>query len=227
VCKDELADIRRKLNHGDDATPDEIDGIAERFEVHRRSLRPDESDEMLALVDSAGRSLGLSAPRWLCHLLDLRHRCVHVLLQWHSPRLDDVFVLQVRSWTKTDSPGQLDISVGGHVVNDGPNIFVETAYREMTEELGLGRNDLKGHGLLRVAAYESTEHRRSENFYNTEWREVYRGEIRTAGYLDRLSFTDKEVVGLYLCPKAEARQLLTQSFLPVASALRWSLPYCL
>jgi 8-oxo-dGTP pyrophosphatase MutT (NUDIX family) len=74
----------------------------------------------------------------------------------------------------------LDISVGGHVAGDGPNVSVETAYREMTEELGFEKDDLKEDGLSFVAAYESTDNDQSEYFYNTEWRDVYRGEIRVS-----------------------------------------------
>ncbi len=226
---EDLGELRRALNHGLGATQTELDELAERLSGKRDVLRTGEKDEALPLVDESGNAFNGSAPRWLCHLLGLRHAVVHVLLRWQSPSLGNVYVLQVRSWRKADSPGHLDISVGGHVAGDATNLGRNsevTAYREMQEELGIERSDLASGGLIHVDGYEFSREREEDNFYNTEWREVFLGDIATMT-LQRIRFNDKEVVGLYLCPQAEARRLLNQEWIPLASGLTGSLPKCL
>ena len=94
------------------------------------------------------------------------------------------------------------------------------------EELGLEINDLKGGTLSFQGGYESYDEDESRSFYNAEWRDVYLGTLFTENF-DKLRFSDGEVVGLYLCPEAEAENLLNQTFIPLANALRYSLPFCL
>ncbi len=221
-----LDSIRKQLNHGDSVTQDQLDRLLAEIKDRKELLRKNEKDESFTLVNNKGEFLDLSAPRWFCHLVGLRHKSVHVLLQWQSPGLGKVFVLQVRSWTKSDSPGHLDISVGGHVIGRGPVITLVSAYREMEEELGITKADLRNGELDYKKGYESHEERPKDNFYNTEWRDVYVGEITTAS-LDKIRFNDNEVVGLYLCPESQAQHLLEQKLLPIASALKYSLPYCI
>jgi hypothetical protein len=103
---------------------------------------------------------------------------------------------------------------------------LESTYREMEEELGITRANLKGGELLYQKGYESYDENEENNFYNSEWRDVYVGEITTRGF-DHIRFNDQEVVGLYLCPEPEARNLLKQNVIPLASALKCSLPLCL
>ena len=67
-------------------------------------------EEVFDLVDPSGDGSGVTAPRWLCHLLGLCHRTVHLVL-W-TPQ--DLLVLQVRS-RRVDWPGMLDLAVTGHV----------------------------------------------------------------------------------------------------------------
>lgn len=223
---EELKKLRLRLHHGEKIIQSELDEIVKTWRKYKDVLRPHEKDELFPLVDTKGNFTALIAPRWICHLLSLRHKSTHVLLQWQSPRLGRVFVLQVRSWTKSDSPGRLDISVGGHITGDDPSMSLESTYREMEEELGITRANLKGGELLYQKGYESYDENEDNNFYNCEWRDVYVGEITTCEF-DRIRFNDNEVVGLYLCPEPEARNLLKQSIIPLASALKCSLPLCL
>ena len=216
----ELDDLRRKLRRGDGATQKQLDAICARWSPYKGHLRPGEKDEILPLVDTRGEPTHLRAPRWLCHLLGLRHCCAHVLLQWQSTGLGRVFVLQIRSWTKSSFAGHLDISVGGHVSENAPP--EETAYREMQEELGLTRDDLQNGALIFRQGYASYDENPEEHSYNAEWRQVYSGAITAAG-LDGIRFDDREVAGLYLCPEAEAGNLLEQKQLPIASGLEFSL----
>jgi 8-oxo-dGTP pyrophosphatase MutT (NUDIX family) len=222
--RQELNDLRRSLRRGDNATQAQLDTLGAQWTPYREHLQPGEKDELLRLVDPAGHLTQLSAPRWLCHLLGLRHCCAHVLLCWQSAGLGRVFVLQVRSWTKSSYAGHLDISVGGHVSGDfAPE---QTAYQEMAQELGLERADLQDGTLVFKKGYESFDQPPEGYTCNVEWRAVYTGAITTAE-LEKIRFADQEVVGLYLCPEAEAGNLLQQKQLPIASGLEFSLPHCL
>lgn len=221
----ELEDLRIKLNHGDNTSQLELDNILHKLEEYKSFLRSNEKDEIFDLVDKQGNILDLTAPRWLCHLLGLRHTSVHVLLRWQSPHLGKVYILQIRSWVKSDSPGHLDISVGGHVVGNAETT-IETAYKEMKEELGIDRLDLRNTELHQKAGYESYNFNEREHFYNSEWRDIFVGDVKT-NIFNIIRFSDNEVVGLYLCPVVDTENLLNQKIIPLASALKLSLPKCM
>ncbi|MBD3289732.1 hypothetical protein GF337_13075 [candidate division KSB1 bacterium] len=221
-----LRALRLNLHYGDDATQEQLDRIQEELEGDRKMLRPKEKEEMFTIVDANGVLTDMKAPRWMCHLLNLRHKVSHILLKWQSPGLGEVFVLQVRSWDKVDYPGHLDISVGGHVNNASNDDSLQTAYIEMEEELGIGQSDLIGNKLEFKKGYVNYDKREDENYYNAEWRDVYVGEIGT-GAFEKIHFKDDEVVGIYLCPQSEAYNLLKQKIIPFGNALERSLPLCL
>ncbi len=221
----ELEGLRIKLNHGDNTSQLELNNILHKLEEYKSVLRSNEKDEIFDLVDNQGNVLDLTAPRWLCHLLGLRHTSVHVLLRWQSPHLGKVYILQIRSWVKSDSPGHLDISVGGHVVGNAETT-IETAYKEMKEELGIDKLDLRNTELHRKVGYESYDFNESKHFYNSEWRDIFVGDVK-ANIFDKIRFSDNEVVGLYLCPVVDTENLLNQKIIPIASALKLSLPKCM
>jgi isopentenyldiphosphate isomerase len=218
----ECVQLQSLLAHGDRATQGQLDDLARQWFTRVRE-RVDEG-ESLMLVDETGEPFEPTrcAPRWLCHALALRHACAHVLLIWDSPRLGPVFVCQVRSWSKKDFPGRIDISVGGHVVGSAGTL--RTAMTEMREELGLAESDLCADGLTRVGGYECFVTVEERQFYDVEWRDVYLGTLRS---LEHLRFPDGEVAGVYLCPASEALNLLTQQDLAVANGLSMSLPVCM
>jgi isopentenyldiphosphate isomerase len=218
----ELSALQTKLKQGDCVTQNELDELARRWQA--RIPQAAQETETLLLVDDTGSAYepALQAPRWLCHTLALRHACAHVLLIWDAPRLGPVFVCQVRSWSKKDFPGRIDISVGGHVVGTAGSR--RTALMEMHEELGLSEADLTESGLTHIGGYECFVTVEEKQFYDVEWRDVYLGRIRS---LDNLRFTDGEVACITLCPVAEAFHLLTQQNLAVANGLAMSLPLCL
>lgn len=221
-----LKSYRDAFQKNHNITQDDINSCFQELKGLRKSIRSAEKDEMFNLVDPEGNFTRVEAPRWLCHIIGLRHRAVHVLLCWQSPKLGNVFVLQVRSWIKTDSPGHLDISVGGHVVGTGNDISEVTAYREMEEEMGIVKSDLYNESLPFKHGYEFEEERIHDQFYNREWRDIYMGEIKKT-HIEKITFNDNEVVGLYFCPESKASELLNQKHIPLASALKFSLPYCL
>lgn len=226
VSLNELPALRSRLKHGDPLLDQaEIVELEARL-VEQKPSKPSEW-EIFPLVDEQGQNTGLTAPRWLCHLLGLRHRSVHVLLQWKSPGLGDVFIFQVRNWQKRDYPGHVDISVGGHVtLSEETQTPIDAAYREMQEELGLGKEDLLGRELVFRAGYAIYGEDESKNFYNAEWCDVYLATLGNQGF-QKLHFVDNEVVGIYLCPQAEAKALLEQTIIPIAAGLKFSLPHCL
>ena len=215
--------FRAGCAHGEAATQSQLDALADEWQDRREDLRPGEADETFALVDVEGNLTGLVAPRWLCHLVGLRHRCVHVLLTWRSPSLGRVLVLQVRNWTKSDSPGHLDISAAGH--NKGLVSSEQTAYEELDEELGLSRGALQDGYLSHKGGYASYREHPPKNFHNAQWCEIYTGRLTTEG-LEQITFRDSEVVGLYLCPMAQLPSLLEQTELSIADALRNTGPRC-
>lgn len=224
---EQLRDLRQKLAGGQNATQSELDSLQDRFLSEREHLRPRENAELLRLVGPLGKDSDLVAPRWLCHLLGLRHKTVHVLLTWLSPNLGEVYVLQVRSWTKSDSPGHVDISVGGHVVYSEDSLLpLDAVYRELNEELGLAKSDLQGNMLIHQGGYDSYDEDEENSFFNSEWRDVYVGTITSTGF-NKVKFSDGEVSGLYLCPSSGAPDLLTQRIIPLGNALQSSLDFCI
>lgn len=186
-----------------------------QFQSIRNQLPFGNDTELLDLVDGSGQLTGVSAPRWLCHLLALRHAVVHVVLRVETAATR-MLLLQVRSWSKNDSPGCLDVSVGGHVKRG--DTTTSTAASEMAEETGFTLGDLVGQTLRKVHTYRTYDSTGSW-FHNSEWCEVYAGEVLPAA-LPKLAFNDGEVAGVYLCPIDQAQDLLNRSALPVASALR-------
>lgn len=221
-----LRALRLNLHYGDEATQEQLNRILDELKADRGRLRPKEKNEMFTIVDSEGNLTDMKAPRWLCHLLNLRHKVAHILLKWQSPGLGEVFILQVRNWDKADYPGHLDISVGGHVNNASNDDSLHAAYKEMEEELGVQQQDLVDQKLHFIKGYVNYNKREDANFYNAEWRDVYIGEISNQG-LQKIHFKDNEVVGIYLCPEREVHNLLKQKFFPIANALECSLPFCL
>jgi isopentenyldiphosphate isomerase len=217
----ELAAFRQAFHKGSDVSQKQIDELSG---VWGKRIRPAAmATELLVLVDDHGQAFHPKrhSPRWLCHLLSLRHKAAHVLLIWDSPRLGPVFVCQVRSWTKADYPGFVDISVGGHLVGDIES--GQAALIEMQEEIGVSPSDLVGE-LTFVGGYDGYNESDKRLFYDAEWRDVYIARVKS---LDAVRFTDGEVVGIYLCPQVEARNILAQDRIPVAHGLRLSLPICL
>ncbi len=116
---DDINPLRQGQRHGDAIVDQhQIDDPIAKLEPRREELRPREKDEGFEIVDASGNGRKPTAPRWICHLLGLRHRCAHVLIVGYHSGLGCVFVLQVRNFNKSDSPGQLDISAAGHAIEE-------------------------------------------------------------------------------------------------------------
>lgn len=222
----EINQLRHEFAKGDHVSQKQLDEFCRAWATRKHILRPREKDEMFHLVDALGQPNNLVAPRWASHLLGLRHRCGHIALRWTHPSLGKVFVLQVRHWTVASSPGHVDLSVGGHILGADWPQSQEAVLAEMMGELGLTPTALEGGRLLYRTGYEIFETQEDANYVNCEWREVYTADLTAEGF-SQVRFNDGEVASLLLCPETEAQSLLNQQVLPIASALRHSLPYCL
>ncbi len=166
-------------------------------------LGRDPTDERFDVCDEAGRPTGITAPRWLCHLLGLRHRAAHVLLL--AP--NGLFVLQVRSHEKAEWPGLVDVSVGGHLrAGQG---YADAARREMEEELGVTPEMLMPPGLVPVGGPRpghDVDPRRPE-MRNRQFNQLYVARLTAEG-LAGVRFQDGEVCALYLCDEREVDRLV-------------------
>ncbi len=123
--------------------------------------------EVFDIVDENDRVIG-QAPRSECHgNPSLVHRVAHVLVFDSRGRL----LLQKRSRHKDIQPGRWDTSVGGHL--DPGESYLEAAYREAREELGL-----EGVALTYLYASQIRNEIESENVATYLAR--YDGEISFA-----------------------------------------------
>jgi isopentenyldiphosphate isomerase len=88
-------------------------------------------EEVIEIVDSEGKTIGLRKRSEVHSDPSLLHKVVHVLVFNDAGQL----LLQKRSMKKDVAPGRWDTSVGGHVT-PGEDVMA-AALREMDEELGI------------------------------------------------------------------------------------------
>ncbi len=193
----------------------EIDQLIKEFEPLKDELNLDEKEEWFDILNNTGQVTGIEAPRWLCHLVGLKHLASHIALYFIAQGTV-IFLLQVRNWTNSDSPGHLDISVGGHVKKG--KTAIQTAWLEMEEEIGFDAQDLVKEKLKKINEYSASDSS-GDWYHNNEWCEVFSAELKP-GSISKLQFTDGEVVGMYLCPEPGLTTLLKQDKISIASALR-------
>ncbi len=95
------------------------------------------NEEMLEIVDSEGKTIGIARRSALHSNPALLHKVVHILVFNDAGEL----LLQKRSMNKDMEPGKWDTSVGGHI---SPGEDLKTAaLREMEEELGISSCELE------------------------------------------------------------------------------------
>ena len=182
-------------------------------------------EESFDLVDCAGDATGVAAPRWLCHLLGLCHRTVHLVL--FTPQ--DWLILQVRS-QRVDWPGLIDLSVTGHV-RAGLS-WEEGMGCETAEELGVDLDPAAGMveppGVIAVG---QPYHRSEADSHNPPVHICHVTQLFTATLtpsgMARMTFADGEVVGIVLCPPAEVERMVAEEPQRLAPGLVQSLPHYL
>lgn len=213
---DEVNKLRIEFKKTNLLTQEIINKHVEKLKEYKEYLRPNDKDELLEIVQPNGESLDFVAPRWFCHLLGLRHKCIHLLLRWNN-----FIILQTRDWNKVDNPGYLDLSVGGHIIDK--DTAIKSAYKEMNEELGLNKSDIMRlfyrRTLHHISGYSFSEINERNNFYNNEWCEVYSAELQLDS-ISNIKFSDGAVVGLYLCPIDQIGNLLSQDKIKLTDAVK-------
>ena len=192
-------------------------------------VQPDANDrlETFSLVHANGKTAGAASPRWLVHLVGLRHRAVHIAFRTETGLL----AIQRRSHSRPDWPDALDMAVAGHVPQNqqGHDLTYEQgAWKEIEEELGLIERDapksLVGGKLAPVGEpYFSFDMdiRQDPPFYNAEARQIYIATLTGEG-LSKLRFSDGEVSELTFVTPETAWDMLARE--NIASGLRYSLP---
>jgi isopentenyldiphosphate isomerase len=192
-------------------------------------VKPDamEKKETFTLVYPSGKSAGVSSPRWLCHLLGLRHKAVHIAFRTEA----GLVAMQRRSCSRPEWPDMLDMAVSGHVPQNfqGHDLtYEEGAWKEIEEELGLVEKEaaqtLVEGKLTPIGDPYFTmdlDPRSNPPFYNAEARQIYVATLTGAG-LSKIRFNDGEVAGLTFVTPETAWDILGRE--QVASGLRYSLP---
>jgi isopentenyldiphosphate isomerase len=90
-------------------------------------------DELLDILDEAGRPTGEVAPKSEAHQLGLWHRCFHCWISGSDPE-GDYLLVQRRAAGKDTWPGYLDVTAAGHLAAGEKTL---DGLREVEEELGL------------------------------------------------------------------------------------------
>ena len=210
-----LFTLRGELNHGEGVGQERLDAVLSELHPHRAQLRPADKDEWLPLFDSAGGRIGTFAPRWMCHLLALRHCCVHVMTTFRHESLGEMAFFQIRSPDKDICPGAIDISVSGHVTRSTPRAIECLPVKEMLDEINIGSADLET-PLSHLGSYSWDEVSPEWQLFNSEWVEMYMARLRPDA-VSSISFTDGEVAGMIMTPVHSARQLLQSPQFPTGT----------
>lgn len=169
-----------------------------------------------ATAPGSGLSVLLVA-RWLCHLAGFRHRTVHLFID--HPTAGGYTLVQVRGVSKAHFPGCFDVPAAGHVA--GLQSIEDALFEELTEELGLAREDL-GH-IRCLGTYAAIESRDEIGFRDVEYRMVFQSRLQDGG-IWRVRFVDREVAALAVFRCAEVAPMIDAFPGRVASGLAKSWP---
>jgi isopentenyldiphosphate isomerase len=189
------------------------------------STKPDA--EIYQVVRADGSPTGVSGPRWLFHLLGIRHLAVHIGLSTRSGKV----LLQRRSPDRPQWPDALDMATAGHVplkADGTAQSLEEAAWKELAEEIGLGRAEaarfMAEEGLQLVGEpYNSLDIDTSGElpFYNAEVRYLFAATLHDDA-VALLQFADGEVAAVITATLQECWTLLCTE--RIASGMRYSLP---
>lgn len=141
-------------------------------------------------IKRAGEHLLVS--RWLAHFIGFRHRVIHLFLD-HPDHPDCTFA-QIRSLAKYNSPGRLDMPIGGHVTDSDD--LPSSLTRELHEELGL-EMDRDVDDLREVGTFNVLEDADMPDHIEVELATVYRATIKRE-LVSKLRFQPGEVGALAL-----------------------------
>lgn len=133
--------------------------LAQRYDEHPLSEVPQRGDEVFDVVDDDDQVVG-QATRREVHGKNLLHRAVHVFVVNRHGEL----LLQKRSRFKDVHPGVWDSSAAGHL--DAGEDYVDSAVRELEEEMGVSGQPLEEIGRISPSARTGWEHIR---LYLVRW----------------------------------------------------------
>ena len=137
----------------------------------------------------------LLVSRWLAHFIGFRHRVIHLFLDHPDhPDHPDCTFAQIRSLAKYNSPGRLDMPIGGHVTGLGD--LGTSLERELKEELGL-EIDRDVDDLHEAGSFTIVEDDDMPDHIEVEHATVYRATIHREA-MSRLRFQTGEVGALAL-----------------------------
>jgi isopentenyldiphosphate isomerase len=166
---------------------------------------------------AADGSTVLLVARWLCHLAGFRHRTIHLFID--HPTASGCTLVQVRGVSKAHFPGCFDVPAAGHVA--GLQAVEDALFEELTEELGLAREDL-GH-IWCLGTYTAIESLDEIGFRDVEYRTVFQSRLQNEGIL-KVRFVDREVAALAIFRCAEVAPMIDAFPGRVASGLAKSWP---
>eukprot|EP00469_Lotharella_globosa_P015771 CAMPEP_0167816294 /NCGR_PEP_ID=MMETSP0112_2-20121227/3516_1 /TAXON_ID=91324 /ORGANISM="Lotharella globosa, Strain CCCM811" /LENGTH=235 /DNA_ID=CAMNT_0007715845 /DNA_START=86 /DNA_END=791 /DNA_ORIENTATION=+ len=118
------------------------------------------------------KGTGEGKPRADVHRDGDWHHSVHVWL--HDPRTDSVLI-QRRSKYKDTNPDMFDVSAAGHIAMG--DIPLETAVREMEEELGISTQEKNFNKLFTAVSEAKGETEKHGKYVCREFQEVYLVDI--------------------------------------------------
>lgn len=159
-------------------------------------------DELLEVWDwDSGEPIGKSVERKKSHIEGIPHEGVHLWILRIQNSIAEI-LFQQRAMNKDLYPDCLDITVGGHVPFGRKKDKIQ---KEAYEEIGIkiSHNDLIDLGYFR---YEE----RDDKHFHREFQRVYFMEDNRL--LDRYSFVDGEVTGIYAVPFFNIEELLKRDF---------------
>lgn len=144
---------------------------------------------LIDVIDENGNLTGQQKTKPEIHEQGLWHKSAHI---WIYNSKGEVF-LQLRAKDKDSYPGLLDISAAGHV--DSGELPIETAVRELKEEIGLSINpeQLELINVIKVSTFIE-----DANWQDNEIDYVY--FYKFDGDINDLSFEDHEVEKMEIIP---------------------------
>jgi len=185
-------------------------------EVERLAVRlePQCFTEQLSIVNPQGEPTGHEAPRWFVHLMGLQHLTARVALFTERE-----MILQVRSGKRPGTQGMIDLTAGGHVL--AGRTPLETAYRELFEEIGISGINLAGGNLIPVGQTPvQIVEKPYDHTVNAEINVLFAGRLKQQA-LPKIRIDCQEVENLSLQTAEDLRELANS---PLASS---SLCFCL
>ncbi len=144
---------------------------------------------LIDVLDENGDSTGESKTKTEIHEQALWHNSSHIWIYNFKGEM----LLQLRARDKDSYPGLWDISVAGH--NDSGETPIESAIREMNEEIGL---DVTSEQLEFVGIRKFSQPIKGINWYDNEFGYIYFYSFD--GSIDNLKMPDGEVEKVKFIP---------------------------